>query len=176
MIRDLVPSNGMRKSGNEAKEVPTGVRIDETFRIGRGGDAFDRGFETVRRRENGDLLGLGDGGEDDGLLSSGCDVRSYVDGGVADGAVRRRWRDFGGRGRGVWGWRRGKGGWPAALAAGSGGWKRWSRLSLRRRRVSSLIAVVIRWWRVHFRALTDSEGVFDRRGEIFLLSLRRLLV
>lgn len=73
-IGDLPTANRVRKSGDEAEEGGAGFGIDETFGVGGGGDAFGGGFEAEGRRESWGGFGLGDGGEDDGLLGA----RGYV--------------------------------------------------------------------------------------------------
>lgn len=95
-IGDLVTANGMGKGGYETKEILAGIGIDEVFGVGWGCDLLDGGLEMVGRRENGDLLGLRDGCEDDRVLGTCGGVGGDVDGGVSDGAVDWwRWGDFG---------------------------------------------------------------------------------
>lgn len=95
-IGDFVIVNGMGKGGYEIKEIFVGIGIDEVFGVGWGCDFFDGGLEMVGRRENGDLLGLRDGCEDDCVLGMCGGVGGDVDGGVLDGVVDWwRWGDFG---------------------------------------------------------------------------------
>lgn len=85
-------ADGLGEGDDEAQEVFSSEGVVEAADVVRGLDSLRWGLEMKRRRYDGDLLGLGDRGEDYGLLGM---VWGEVDGRGSDGAVVRWRRDFG---------------------------------------------------------------------------------
>lgn len=111
LIRDFAAADGFGECYDEAKEVFAGEGVVEAANIIGGVNALGGGVEVVGWRQNGNLLGLWNRGEDDSAGRIGV----WGDCWGADGAV--------GWGRGEdRGWHRGgKGCRTSALAAGAGG-------------------------------------------------------
>lgn len=113
-VGDFFGANGIGEGGDEAEEVLTGEGVVEAAEVVGGLDDLGGSLEMVGRGNLGDREGLGDRGEDDGLL--GIRVWGEVDGGGSDWAVVWGRGDVGEGGR-----RSGHRGWGSAFAAGWGG-------------------------------------------------------